>query len=218
MLGEISQKLILTEEEINNNFTFKLSSLVDLLLRKTGYFHIQGNLLYYNLFCFRNFKLYENFLATTPDTLGLALTDSPVGLLGYILEKYAAGSFGFKKILGLKDGGLESFNRDDLLTIITHYWMTNTITSSCRLYRSYVYAAVGDYPKNEISSYKTTNKVPIAVQYFKNEVTNIPYGYLKKRYLNLKRFNIMSKGGHFASFENPILSAQDFVEFILSVY
>jgi hypothetical protein len=147
----------------------------------------------------------------------LALTDSPVGLLAYILEKYSRGSFSIDKVLGYKDGNLNAFDRDELLTIISFYWMSNTITSSMRLYRGYVYAAVSEWPKNEISNYKTTSKVPIGIQYFKNEVTNIPYGYLKRRYLNLKRFNIMSHGGHFAAFENPVLSGQDFVDFILSI-
>src|SRR6185437_12277324 len=64
---------------------------------------------------------------TKPQTLGVALNDSPAGLLAWIVEKFRAWSD--------CDGDPESaFTRDQLLTNVMLYWVTQTITSSMRLY------------------------------------------------------------------------------------
>ena len=183
---------LLTEGEIKHNFIYKLSDYGSVMLKETGYFHLQ---------------------ATKPDTLGFGLTDSPVGLMAYYLEKYAIGTFR-KNCFGHKDGLLNKFDRDELLTIITYYWMTNSATSSCQMYKNAFYN-FQNWPNREIRYLKI--KTPAAVQYFKNEFITIPYAVLKYGYLNLKRFNIENQGGHFAAFENPELTAKDFVEFIKSV-
>ena len=138
--------------------------------------------------------------------------------MAYILEKYSIGTFGFGNTFGIKSGKLEkAFTNDELLTIITYYWMTNTITSSCRFYRTNMLQLVGSWPKTEISDYKISAQVPVGVQYFANEVWTYPKALLEKNYLNLKRFNIVNNGGHFAALENPKASADDFIQFIRSV-
>lgn len=58
--------------------------------------------------------------------------------------------------------------------------------------------------------------MPVSIQYFKNEVYVYPLRLLKSNYLNLKSFKIESKGGHFAAFENPDLSAENFIDFVVS--
>ena len=66
-------------------------------------------------------------MSTRPQTLAYALTDSPAGLAGWIVEKWQAWS----------DCGayIESrFTKDELLTTISLYWFTETIHSSTRLY------------------------------------------------------------------------------------
>ena len=70
---------------------------------------------------------YQAIQGTKPQTLGYGLTDSPAGLAGWIVEKFRTWSD--------CDGDVESsFTKDQLLTNITAYWVTNTIASSVRLY------------------------------------------------------------------------------------
>ena len=70
---------------------------------------------------------YAQEQGTKPQTLGMALNDSPAGLLAWIVEKFRTWSD--------CDGHPEnSFTRDQLLTNVMLYWVTQTITSSVRLY------------------------------------------------------------------------------------
>jgi hypothetical protein len=62
-----------------------------------------------------------------PQTLGYALNDSPVGLAAWILHN-------FRALCGDCDGDVEKkFTKDELLTNITIYWATESITSAMRL-------------------------------------------------------------------------------------
>jgi pimeloyl-ACP methyl ester carboxylesterase len=117
LTGVFFPGLIYTPEELKHNVPDRASikSLIMTILKEMGYFHIQ---------------------ATKPDTVALGLTDSPSGLLSYILEKYSGWTFDFDtQIAGKRDGGLDKFNKDELLTIISLYWFTNTISSSVRYYK-----------------------------------------------------------------------------------
>src|SRR5262245_42309488 len=70
---------------------------------------------------------YWHVQATQPQTLGFALNDSPVGLAGWLIDKYRAWAD--------CDGVVERrFSRDELLTHVSLYWFTETIASSCRIY------------------------------------------------------------------------------------
>ena len=70
---------------------------------------------------------YSHIQGTKPQTLSYGLNDSPVGLAGWIVEKYRTWSD--------CHGEVESrFTKDELLTTITIYWVTQTINSSTRLY------------------------------------------------------------------------------------
>ena len=70
---------------------------------------------------------YSHLQATKPQTLGYALNDSPIGLAAWIVEKFRTWSD--------CAGELESiFTRDELLTNVMIYWVTETLNSSIRLY------------------------------------------------------------------------------------
>jgi hypothetical protein len=72
-------------------------------------------------------KRGDHIQKTTPQTIAYRLTDSPAGLAAWILEKF--------RDRGDCDGDIErSFTKDELLSNITLYWMTQTIHSSSRLY------------------------------------------------------------------------------------
>ena len=64
---------------------------------------------------------------------GVALSDSPVGLAAYIIEKFST----WTRKTGIKeaDGGLlDKFTMDELLDNVMIYWVTNSITTSMRLF------------------------------------------------------------------------------------
>ncbi|RZC34647.1 juvenile hormone epoxide hydrolase-like protein, partial [Asbolus verrucosus] len=76
---------------------------------------------------------YLHLQATKPDTVGVALNDSPVGLAAYILEKFITWTNSDWK--NLEDGGLmKKYTYTDLLDNVMIYWVTNSITTSMRLY------------------------------------------------------------------------------------
>lgn len=66
---------------------------------------------------------------------GVALTDSPVGLAAYILEKFSTWTD--RSWRSLPDGGLENLDKVELLDNIMIYWLTNSITTSIRLYKEF---------------------------------------------------------------------------------
>lgn len=180
LLSSLLPSYVLTPEEVEYklNEIYSVPGYLKALWNEFAYYHLQ---------------------ATKPDTLGHGLTDSPVGLLAYILEKYSSWSFDFKeKILGSPSGNLEEFNKDDLLTITSIYWFTNSISSSMRLYKSSK-RDLFDYPASLIHSIKS--EVPISVQMSKYELV-MPSNSVRYKYPNLKEFKLIETG-HFASFHNP---------------
>ena len=141
-----------------------------------------------------------------------------MGLLAYVLEKYSSWTLNYEKdILGKRDGGLGKFEKDDLLSIITIYWMTNCIGSSVRYYK----VNLGDLLKessikNELISTKVSPQVRIGIQQMDNEIIMTPARVVQTQYPNLVQFEIVENGGHFAAFEKPLESAKNFGRFVLN--
>jgi pimeloyl-ACP methyl ester carboxylesterase len=135
---------------------------------------------------------YGQIQATKPQTLGYALNDSPAGLAAWIVEKFRAWSD--------SDGDVEKrFTKDELLTNIMIYWVSQSATSSMRLYYENRIAPV---PSGRI-------EVPYACAHFPKE----PFGTTPRRWLeaqyNLVRYTEMPRGGHFAALEEPALLVED---------
>jgi pimeloyl-ACP methyl ester carboxylesterase len=140
-----------------------------------------------------------------PQTIGFALTDSPVGLAAWMLDHDADS---YEKISrafvgGKPTGGL---TRDSILDNITLYWLTQTATSSARIYweegRTTAAAiAAGQKPP------KLT--LPVAFTVFPDELFQAPRSWAEKVYPNLIYFNEVDKGGHFAAWEEPDLFAAE---------
>ncbi len=145
---------------------------------------------------------YQEIQGKNPQTLGYGLTDSPAGLAGWIVEKFLVWTD--------NDGSPEdAVTRDQLLTNITLYWVTNTINSSIRLYcesqRSGHFGPTSDYVT-----------VPTATAVFPAEIFRIPRGYAESGF-NLVRYTRFDRGGHFAALEEPDLLVQDVQEFFSSL-
>jgi pimeloyl-ACP methyl ester carboxylesterase len=141
---------------------------------------------------------YSHEQGTKPQTLSYGLNDSPVGLAAWIIEKFRTWSD--------CRGDVESvFTRDELLTNVMIYWVTQTIHSSSRLYYDSRLAPLSLSPTNHVDS-------PVAVALFPKEIP-MPPKALAARGLNIVRWTTMFKGGHFAAMEQPGALAEDLREF-----
>jgi pimeloyl-ACP methyl ester carboxylesterase len=139
--------------------------------------------------------------ATKPQTLGVALNDSPAGLLAWIVEKFRTWSD--------CDGHPENvFTRDQLITNVMTYWVTQTITSSARLYWEHQHADPKQVPQHV--------EVPTGIARFPKEVLRFPRPWVEDRY-NVTRWTEMPRGGHFAAMEQPELFTDDVRAFFRTV-
>jgi pimeloyl-ACP methyl ester carboxylesterase len=140
---------------------------------------------------------YGEIQATRPQTLAYGLNDSPAGLAAWIVEKFRAWSE--------CGGDLGSrFTRDELLTNITIYWVTQTINSSMRRYydfRNYI-APAPRKPGDRI-------EVPTGIAMFPGEVELVVPREWADRSYNIQRWTDMPRGGHFPALEEPDLLVQD---------
>jgi pimeloyl-ACP methyl ester carboxylesterase len=137
---------------------------------------------------------YAHVQATRPDLLGIGLNDSPAGLAAWILEKFRAWAD--------CDGDLEKrFSRDELLTHVMIYWVTGTITSSCRLYYEASRRPLRLGPGERV-------RVPCGVAAFPKEAPFPPREWVERGY-DVTRWTPMPRGGHFAALEEPDLLAAD---------
>ncbi|GHO99478.1 multidrug MFS transporter [Reticulibacter mediterranei] len=134
---------------------------------------------------------YSHLHETRPQTLAYGLNDSPVGLASWIVEKFRTWS----------DGEIESvFTKDELLTNIMIYWLTQTINSSIRLY--YETAHQG------YAAYAGRIAVPTGIAMFRDEIPAPPRS-LAERLYTIQRWTEMQAGGHFAALEQPQALVED---------
>jgi pimeloyl-ACP methyl ester carboxylesterase len=137
--------------------------------------------------------------STKPQTLSYGLNDSPVGLAAWILEKFYAWSD--------NGGDIEnSFSKDELITNIMIYWVSQTINSSIRTYAENARAAY-------MGGLKSSQKVeaPTGVSLFPGEA-QFPKEWAERK-VNVASFNKPEKGGHFAAMEVPYLYAVELKSF-----
>ena len=134
---------------------------------------------------------YQHQQSTRPMTLAFGLSDSPVGLLAWLLEKYRGWS--------------ESVLDDDVvLTQASLYWFTNTISTSFRPY--YEFGRGSTVAVNRVD-------VPTAVAVFPHDLAHPPRSWAERSYA-VTRYTVMPHGGHFAAQEQPDLLAGDITAFL----
>ncbi|MDO6434038.1 epoxide hydrolase [Flavitalea sp. BT771] len=142
---------------------------------------------------------YAILQSTKPQTLAYAVNDSPIGLASWIIEKFYAWSD--------TKGQLEnSFTKNELLTNLTIYWVTQTAGSAFRMY----YEAMRDMLKNKGAGSRIS--IPTAVAIFPKDMVPAPKEYAE-RIFNIQQWTNMPEGGHFAAMERPILLADDIMQF-----
>ncbi len=137
---------------------------------------------------------YAHIQGTKPQTLASGLNDSPAGLAGWIVEKLRTWSD--------CDGDVERrFTKDELLTTVTIYWVTQTIGSSTRLYYE-----IQRTPWNFDQGDRI--QVPCAIAHFPKDLSHPPREWAE-RCFNVQRWTDMPRGGHFAALEEPELLVED---------
>ncbi|AMM21327.1 multidrug MFS transporter [Frondihabitans sp. PAMC 28766] len=137
---------------------------------------------------------YNAMHRTKPQTAAFGLTDSPVGLAAWIIEKLRSWS----------ERGLDAYARDEILTLVTMYWLTGTIGSSMRMYNAN--AAI------PAAEQKRFVEVPSGFTVFPGEITHPPREWME-RVANTVRVTEAPRGGHFAAFEEPEVYVDELREF-----
>src|SRR6266446_3588839 len=140
-----------------------------------------------------------------PQTIGYALTDTPVGLAAWMLD-HDADSYEKISQAFLDGHPAGSLTRDSIVDNMTLYWLTNTATSSARLYWENfrtIFAAIASGEKSPELS------LPVAFTVFPDEIFQAPRSWAEEVYPNLIYFNEADKGGHFAAWEEPEVFASE---------
>ncbi|MBO0683894.1 MAG: epoxide hydrolase [Candidatus Dormibacteraeota bacterium] len=169
--GQVGEEELATFTEAEK---VRLQRLQNFLSDQNGYFQLQ---------------------ATRPQTLAYALTDSPVGQLAWIVEKFKEWTH---PASGLPE---EAIDRDDMLTDVMLYWLTGTGASSAQTYYEAMHAASWGQPP------LTT---PTGVAVFAEDVAIRRYA---EQGNNIVHWSEFERGGHFAAMEAPDLFVGDVRQF-----
>nr|WP_128806233.1 epoxide hydrolase family protein [Streptomyces sp. Termitarium-T10T-6] len=148
----------------------------------------------------RHRAAYAKQQATRPQTIGYALVDSPVGLLAWILDKFAEWS-------DTGDSPFETISRDRVLDNVTLYWLTRTGASAARIY----------YESHDSLDPALRVDVPSAITMYPRDIDKTPRPWAEQRYRNIVRWRSPEAGGHFPSLEMPEFFVADLREGLAAV-
>jgi juvenile hormone epoxide hydrolase len=157
------------------------------LLQESGYMHIQ---------------------ATKPDTIGVALNQNPIGLAAYIMEKFSTWTnLSYRT---LSDGGLEKyFSLDAILDNVMIYYLTNSITTSQRIYKEVFGDEMVNYPLDRVIV-----ESPTGCARFRHELITQDDWIVKEKFVNIVHSTWHQDGGHFAAMQLPKILYEDYVDFV----
>lgn len=145
---------------------------------------------------------YSTIQGTRPQTPAYALTDSPMGLAAWIVEKFARWS----------DGGGDPerrFSKDDLLTTVMLYWATGAIGSS---FWPYYTQHHGEWVVNDLLAEGRRIETPTYYVEFPRENQRPPRS-LAERLFNIRRWTVAESGGHFPALEEPEVLSESIARF-----
>lgn len=139
---------------------------------------------------------YARQHSSKPQTLAYSLNDSPAGMAAWIIEKYRSW--------GDTGGDIESrFSKDYLLTMLTTYWVTETISPSIRLYYELV--------RNRGNTDRIT--IPVGMLMTTQDMFPAAPREFANRSHNIVHWSETESGGHFLEWEEPELVAADIQDF-----
>jgi pimeloyl-ACP methyl ester carboxylesterase len=134
---------------------------------------------------------YSTQQATRPQTLGYGLADSPVAQCAWIVEKFRAWS-------DCGDDPVAGYGADRLLDNVMFYWWPRNGASSARLY----WESFHNWPGGTV-------EVPAAASVFPKEIFRPSRRWAEQALPDLRYFNELPRGGHFAAFEQPELFVEE---------
>ncbi|MEW2507502.1 epoxide hydrolase family protein [Amycolatopsis sp. NPDC047767] len=135
---------------------------------------------------------YSAMMVTRPETVGFGLADSPAGLASWMYDKFAAWTYS-------ADVPEKVLTRDEMLDDITLYWVTNTAVSSAQLYW-----------ENNANNFNAVDvSIPAAITVFPGELYRAPRSWAERAYHDLRYYNQVDNGGHFAAWEQPELFSKE---------
>ncbi|MFC9964187.1 epoxide hydrolase family protein [Nocardia ignorata] len=143
---------------------------------------------------------YAKQQATRPQTIGYSLVDSPVGLLAWILDKFAEWS-------DTDDSPFEAIPMDRVLDDVTLYWLTRTGASAARIY----------YESHASLDPDLRVDVPSAITMYPADIEKCPRPWAEQRYRQIVRWTTPETGGHFPSLEVPEYFVKDLQEGLATV-
>ncbi|CAD5223681.1 unnamed protein product [Bursaphelenchus okinawaensis] len=186
ILGTIAPQLNFSDSEFHK---YTIKNMITLFFKSGGYFLLQSN---------------------TPDTIGIALNDSPLALMAWILEKFVGGTnLEWQKSA---DGNLEKkYKMHDLITNLMIYWVNGTGVSTSRYYKE---MAASPETKALTKEYIT---VPTGYAACLNDPIPALPKELAAKVANIKHYTILPDVGHFAAFEEPLLMAKDVFKFVATL-
>ena len=144
-------------------------------------------------------RAYFVMMTARPQAVGYGMADSPAGLAAWMLVHpgFAQWTYG--------GDPEESPTKDEVLDDITLYWLTNSATSSARLY----WENSGRSPTVAAAQKTADISLPVAITVFPGESYRAPETWARRAYRNLIYFHEVDKGGHFAAWEQPHLFATE---------
>jgi pimeloyl-ACP methyl ester carboxylesterase len=149
---------------------------------------------------------YSQMHATRPQTIGYSLVDSPAGLCAWIVEKFWAWTD--------CDGHPENaLTRDEILDDLMLYWLPRTGASSARLY----WESIRQVNQWISGTATDTVTVPTGCSIFPKELQRPSRRWAEKRFLDIRHWNELDRGGHFAAYEQPELFVDELRAFFRHV-
>ncbi|WP_098026854.1 epoxide hydrolase family protein [Streptomyces sp. st115] len=143
---------------------------------------------------------YAKQQGTRPQTIGYALVDSPVGLLAWILDKFAEWS-------DTEDSPFERISIDRILDDVTLYWLTRTGASAARIY----------YESHDSLDPGLRVDVPSAITVYPRDIEKCPRPWAQERFRRIVHWGSPEAGGHFPSLEVPDHFVEDLREGLAAV-
>jgi pimeloyl-ACP methyl ester carboxylesterase len=138
--------------------------------------------------------------ALEPQTLAAGLSDSPAGLLAWLLYRRAGWS---------DNGGdvLDAFDADFLLSTFSLYWYTDSIASSIRRYHDMVF-----HPWQPSHPRTPVVEAPTGLSFFDRDQLTSRSRFWCPEYFNVVRASSHTRGGHFAPAEEPDIAVNELRE------
>ncbi|KAL8990219.1 MAG: hypothetical protein Q9177_001077 [Variospora cf. flavescens] len=144
---------------------------------------------------------YLKVQSTRPQSLGFGLGDSPIGLLGWLLEKFHEWM----------DVANYTMPDDEIITFVMMHWMQGA-TPGLRYYKM-AFGEEGEFSLTHMMS--RYSDVPIGLSHFPKEFSSPPYDWVAA-VANEQFRREHDRGGHFAAVECPELLVQDLREWFSS--